>query len=319
MYSDSDKLNMQAFIKRLMLNPCFANETPLSIEEDIILFYLQNIQALKSTFTSPSFFPTLDWRSIEGLFLQSLSDEIDREVIKLLEKILFQKINFSFMNKLLSRQIDLMNYKNQMLGFLQEVLTRFEVRRGIEPALKMINYSIIDRYMREVFSKRSYIAREVERVEKLKLEHESIADYIKVLMLIGAIGYIRTDLDSAPLQYKMQAGEVKYSNAAGQETHFKNLKKQYSTVLSYFPPDLIDKSFQIYGSFADDNFLPATSRIAKIFYHFGRNYKPNIKIDKGADTFGKSWFNIQRRNYKFYGFDNNILDEFYRISAENYW
>jgi hypothetical protein len=50
-----------------------------------------------------------------------------------------------------------------------------------------------------------------------------------------------------------------------------------------------------------------------------KHYKPYTKVDRGAETPDKSWFNIARRNYKYYGFDIKMLDEFYKIAAENNW
>jgi hypothetical protein len=42
-------------------------------------------------------------------------------------------------------------------------------------------------------------------------------------------------------------------------------------------------------------------------------------VDRGADTPDKSWFSIARRNFKFYGYDVKMIDEFYKIAAENGW
>ena len=44
-----------------------------------------------------------------------------------------------------------------------------------------------------------------------------------------------------------------------------------------------------------------------------------MKIDRGAETSDKSWFNVARRNYKFYGYDLDMLVELHSISAENGW
>ena len=65
--------------------------------------------------------------------------------------------------------------------------------------------------------------------------------------------------------------------------------------------------------------METTSRIASIFSMRCKNYKPYNKVDRGAESPDKSWFNIARRNFKFYGFDIKMLDEFYKIAAENNW
>ena len=50
-----------------------------------------------------------------------------------------------------------------------------------------------------------------------------------------------------------------------------------------------------------------------------RNYKPEAQKDRGADTAIKSWINVARKNYKFYGYDIKMLDELYNIAADNGW
>ena len=47
--------------------------------------------------------------------------------------------------------------------------------------------------------------------------------------------------------------------------------------------------------------------------------KQGMKIDRGAAASDQSWFNVARRNYKYYGYDFDLLTELYNISAENGW
>lgn len=319
MYSEQDTQKMQAFIKRLTLNPCFANETPLAVEENIILFFLQNYNALRNTFTTPDYFPNMQWFEIENLFFKVLVDEVNLKLNSMIEKLLHGKINLGFMNTLLKRQINVMNFENQLLKIILKLLERFEIRRKFDPILKLINRGIVDAYIKEIFEKRSYTAREIERVEKLKLDPSEIPHYLKVMLLLSSLAYIRTDLDNASIHQKINVGEVKYPNLHSRLNFYKQITNEYTPELNLFPPDYIEKSLKSHMSFAEDEFLPATCRLSKIFYFYGKSFKPNVKVDKGAETFGKSWFQIQRRNYKFYGFDNGILEELYRIAAENYW
>nr|MDA3851255.1 hypothetical protein [Spirochaetaceae bacterium] len=72
-------------------------------------------------------------------------------------------------------------------------------------------------------------------------------------------------------------------------------------------------------SFQESNLLETTSRFAAIFCHRGMSYRQNMKIDRGAEGSDKSWFGISRRNYKFMGFDLDMVVELYNISSENGW
>ena len=72
-------------------------------------------------------------------------------------------------------------------------------------------------------------------------------------------------------------------------------------------------------SFQDNPYLESTSRLAAVFSHRCRNLRPGMKIDRGAETSDKSWFSVARKNYKFYGFDLDMLVELHGIAAENGW
>lgn len=319
MYSENDKVKMQSFIKRLILNPCFANENAYEIEENILLFFLQNVKALKATFSTPDFFPNLKWEEIQNLFTEVLKELTDEKGHALLEKVFYKNINMSFVNLLLNRQMNVNNYQNEMFELFKTLTQRTEIRKAIAPALKVISYNLIDNYIEKIKDGKTYIGFEIVKVEKLKLPIESFADYIKLLLMISMIGFIRNDIITGSLQARLNLGDLKFNNTAMQKAYYEKLTKQYTRTFKYIPLDLLQKSFKMHMSFNDDPLLPATARMAKIFYSFGKSYKPNIKVDKGAETFAKSWFQLQRRNYKYYGFDIKMLDELYRISAENYW
>jgi hypothetical protein len=85
------------------------------------------------------------------------------------------------------------------------------------------------------------------------------------------------------------------------------------------PGDLVKSAVGASISFQDNRFVEATGRLSAIFAARCRNYQPNIRVDRGADSPDKSWLSIARRNYKFYGFDIKMLDELYSIAAENGW
>jgi hypothetical protein len=65
--------------------------------------------------------------------------------------------------------------------------------------------------------------------------------------------------------------------------------------------------------------LEAVSRMGAILALRGRALSPAAVVDRGADTPDKSWFNVQRRNARWHGFDSLMLDELYTIAAENRW
>lgn len=319
MQNDS-KEKMMNFVKRLTANPCFSNETALEIEENILVFYKQNYRALIGTFSTASFFPGVSTDKVESLFVSCLQEITDEKLNKEFEKISSSLISFKFFNELYKKEFNTGSFQKLLLLFLQEISKRIEVRRTLSPIIKILNNKLINNYIDECFLKRSYIAFELEKVEKVRLNSNSIADYIKLILLFSILGHVRNDISITMINsMDYQPGDLKFPNSAVREKYFQNLSRQFSSTLSNFPPEIIQAATMTHVSALDDPLLPASSRISRIFYSLGKTYKPGMKIDKGAETFAKSWFQTQRRNYKYYGFDIKMLDEFYRISAENNW
>jgi hypothetical protein len=62
--------------------------------------------------------------------------------------------------------------------------------------------------------------------------------------------------------------------------------------------------------------IEAVSMFLKIIAERSKAAIVNQRVDKGAETPDKSWFNIARRNASYYGFDTRILDEFYIVATE---
>jgi hypothetical protein len=92
-----------------------------------------------------------------------------------------------------------------------------------------------------------------------------------------------------------------------------------SKELKVLPEPVLKSAVHASVSFNDNRFIEATSRLAAVLSARSRNYQAGIKVDRGADSPDKSWLSTARRNYKFYGFDIKLLDELYKIAAENVW
>jgi hypothetical protein len=90
-------------------------------------------------------------------------------------------------------------------------------------------------------------------------------------------------------------------------------------VLKTLPEEVLKSAVNSNVSFFENKFIEATARLTALFAARCRIYNPTVKVDRGADTPDKSWFSIARRNFKFYGYDVKMIDEFYKIAAENGW
>jgi hypothetical protein len=320
MFTQEQTNKMLAFINRLTQNPVFATETPIKIEENIYAFLIQNATALRSTFNSAAFFPGVGWNDVQNLFSEVLTNMVNQNLQPHIKMALEKKTNYQFVNVLLGRQLPPNQFQEQIQMFLGKIMNRIEIRRNLDSVLKIINYDVIDKYMQQIFRIKSYIAFEIRNVEKLKIPEEMIPHYIKIILVISLLSFYRADIDaSSTLTQRLAVNEVKFGTTAMQKDFYKKLVGQFAQDLNVFNQEFLLKSVSSHMNFLDDPQIPATSRLAKIFFNLGRHFKPNMKIDKGAETFEKSWFVAQRRNFKFFGFDIKMLDELYRIAAENYW
>ena len=319
MYTETDKNKMRDFIVRLISNPCFKNEPALAIESNIIQFLSQNATALRATFSSQNYFPNLNWKNAQDLFYNILTDEMDKQLLPKIKNIFQKNINFQFLNVILNRQIPAETFQNEMIKIISKFIKRFEIRNNLEYFIKIIDNNLIEKYLNEVFEKRSYIAREIQIVERLKLSPEFLSGLIKIIILISLLGYLRDDMSDASLLQKTSVKERNFGNIYAEKTFYEKIIRSITKTSSIFNEEIINKIIAFHLNFNDDKSIPATSRFSKIFFILGKNYNPKTKLDKGADTFEKSWFQSQRRNYKFFGFDIDMLNELYRISAENFW
>ena len=307
-------LKMQKFIHRLMANSCFAEETPFKVEDQIKLFFNVNQGSLKPTFSSQEFFPDLKWEEARKLFYITLREITNKAIRPTLNKLISTQLDFAFLNILSRRKRLPDEYSAQFLEFLLELIKKEPVRKKMDAVLTAINFRLVDKYVEEIFQKRSYTVFEVEKVQRLRLNAKDSASYIKLSLFLHLLAYTLGDV-----------------SVGGQGTHSENnvlflsekqctaLFNQSKKMLSYLPEDLLLNGIKTNMSFMEDTMLPATSRISRIVFQLGKSYRPDVQISRGAETFEKSWFQIQKKNFGFFGLDEKMIDEFYRIAAENYW
>jgi hypothetical protein len=194
--------------------------------------------------------------------------------------------------------------------FMEELLKKPEVRRGFTGGLSALIYNFSDKYIDQVFARKEYIHFELTKVQRLKLPREETKHMIQASILLKPLIYF---LGSSSTNQQADTANTVQTQFA--EKVFQVVKKR----LVFLPEEVLRSAINSNISFQENRNLGATARITAIFSARCRNYNPNQKIDRGADTADKSWFNIARRNFKFYGYDIKMLDEFYKVAAENGW
>ncbi len=246
MYTEKDRNKMKTFIDRLISNPCLKNESPLSIESNILQFLSQNDAPLKATFSSQEYFPNLNWNDIQDLFYNVLTDEIDGQLLPRLRAIMQKNINFQSLNIILNRQIPQETFQKEMLNIILKFIKRFEIRHNLENFMKVVENNLIEKYLDEIFEKKAYIAREIQFVEKLKLSPEFLSGLVKVIMLISLLGYIRNDISVAALLQKSSAKENRFGNIYAEKSFYEKLIRGSSSPSLIRPSRTLKKSMALW-------------------------------------------------------------------------
>lgn len=300
----------EAFVGRLLQNPALKGFSPLQREEQIIQFLHVNAAQLAPTLSSAQFFPGKNWSQIFSLLLSKLAEVIDREMYADLERIVRTRIDYTFVQLLGQTSVDHHRLADQLLGTVGKLLEKPEARRAFTGAYTALHFGLSERYVDEIFNRKSYIHFELTKVQRLRMGKDEVRNYVDTsLLLKPAIFIVSTGGKS---QQDRATGMVQNQFA---EKVLGVLKKE----LTVLPEQVLKSAVHANVSFNENRFIEATSRLSAVMAARSRNYQANITVDRGADSPDKSWLSTARRNYKFYGFDIKLLDELYKIAAENLW
>lgn len=299
-----------AFISRLMQNPALQGYTVLQKEEQIIQFLHTNAAQLAPTLASQQFFPGKNWNQIFSLLVRALFDISDLELKREIQSILHDRLSFTFLSFLQQQQPQEAKVREQIADLMEELMEKSEARRTFTGAYAAIKFNIADRYLTEVFARKKYIHFELTKVQRLRMSKDEVSNFVDfTLFLRPSI----TLLSSGSQRQQDRAVGIVQGQFA--DKVFQTLKKR----LSALPEQALRSVVNSCISFNENRFIESTARLAAIFAARARNYHPHLRVDRGADTPDKSWFAISRRNFRFYGFDVKMLDELYKIAAENMW
>jgi hypothetical protein len=225
-----------------------------------------------------------------------------------LRRIVFDQIDFSFVSLLGGSAAARDRISDQVYETLTELLKRRATRRALTGPYTATNYRIATPYIDRVFARKSYIHFELTKVQRLRMGRDEVKSLVEATVLLKPVVHLsgsHSEADNVSGLVPAQFAERAFQSVSSQ--------------LSLLPEQVVRTALNASVSFTEHRFVEATSRLAAIFGGRGRDYRPDIRVDRGADTPDKSWLSIARRNHKFYGFDVKMLDELYSIAAENGW
>lgn len=299
------------FVNRLLSNPALQGLNPLQKEEQIFQFLSQNAGQLYPTLSSASFFPGNTWEQILDKLSVALISEINKNLLPNLMAFLSDKIDLSFISFIRQQNVSHQKIKEQTYNFMVQLLQKPEARRGFAGCYTALAFNFAEKYVSQLVSRKEYAHFELVKVQRLRMGKEELKNMINLSILLRPAIFALTP-----------AGSSTPSDASSGNVQSQFAEKVSQAVggqLGYLPEDVVKSAVNSNVSFTENRFLEATSRIAALFANRCKNYTPQAKVDRGADSPDKSWFNIARRNFKFYGYDVKMIDEFYKIAAENSW
>lgn len=298
------------FVQRLLANPALKTLTPLQKEEQIISFLRINSRQLYPTLSSPAFFPGVPWNDIFQKMVEELYLITAESIAAGLKEYFSRTINFHY-TSFFSRSFPMNGEReSQLYGFMMKIVGHPLARRGLTGPYSAIALRLAHRYLDEVYDGRGYIRFELEKVQRLAMSQEEVKNMVRTTML----------LQPAVLLYQTGGGQ-NANMVRGLIPHpfALKVKESLEKELPFLPPEVIESAVMSNVSFGERGDIPATSRLAALFSMLARDYKPGMKIDRGAATQERSWFGVARQNHRHFGFDIKMVDELYRLAAENGW
>ena len=286
--------------------------TCLQKEEQMIQFLNLNGSKLYPTLSSPAFFNGQTWSNIYQLMIKALTDLTDKELLPDLSGIINTEIDFSFATFLQESHASENAIRQQILQFVDEMIRKPESRRAMTGCYTVIKSKILERYIERIFDRQKYINFELRKVQKLRMGPAETTNMMKIsLLLRPAVPFFSTAVGF------VDSGAAK--TGVIQSQFSERVIQQMEKSLNIIPLDAIKSGVNSNLSFLDNNYIETTARMTAIYAFRCLNFRADMKIDRGAESSDKSWFNIARRNYKYYGFDLDMINELYNIAAENGW
>ena len=319
----NDKNKVLEFVKYLISNPNIKNEPPLIREGMIISFIATNLRQLKQTLGSQRFFPHIDAERVIGEVLQVLKQMSLHYLLPKLESWLDNSINFAVVEDLFPlkgkrRSQSQDSYRSMMLDYLNTTLAYNEVRYNFNSVVNIFRHDVLEKYLPEIFNRRRFIYNEIKRVEKFDLDYDEYIEYAKIIFLIKSSVFTRVPMSTGSGMRRANINETQRLSMSMPE-----FIKKLGMSMKESLPFLTDRAIvtAIKSNFKERQ-TSLNEASARLFYIIGsryQDYKHYSKIDRGAESLDKSWFNVARTNSSFYGFNEKMVNELYMIAGDNMW
>ena len=301
-----------SFVQHLYSNPSLRYYTPLQREDQINQFLNQNSQALLPTLSSSQFFPGYSWDRIVGLIFNLVRERTDQLFGVDIRELISHRINFSFLKEYAVASVNYDQIQEQLLEVVDEIMRYPRARQVLSGSYVAVLYGVFVRYLQVSFSRKRYVHFEFTKVQKFHFSVDHLAALLRLVLLLMPIVWVFVDKEFPDSSVRITSTNLPRSI----------LDKALNYLverLTLLPESILKSAIYANVSFSENADIDATSRVAALFSARCRNYIPSLKVDRGAESADKSWLYIAKRNYKFYGFDAKMLEEFYSVASEEKW
>ena len=304
---------MEEFVSRLWTNPALRSVSLQKKENQILSFIKENSEQLKGSLTRDPYFPDLSWEDIIRLLFTELTDRVVRTAEPKLDNVIdrvarsevaavFEKGELSpvRIRELIGSQLRNKPFRDQLLNVLDTVQNQF-----------------FDRYVEIALERRKVIYYELVRRDRLEMDPGLIPDYLGFAALFRPFIHYRPGgeggRDAATLA---SAGK----NRKVQEAIRKRLEEAILQDAGFLPLQILRPGLDSWqDATREDEDVSGSARLINILVSRAADYDPTQGSERGAETPDKSWFNINRKTARYYGYDQKFLEELYTIAGDEGW
>ena len=304
---------MEEFVSRLWTNPAIRSSSILKKENQILSFVKENSAQLKSSLTRDPYFPDLSWEDIIRLLFTELTDRVVRTVEPRLETVLERVINREILAALGASDFSAVRLKELIVNQLRNKPFRDQLIH----VLDTIQNRFFERYVSMALERRKVIYYELVRRDRLEFDSTLIPDYLNFSTLFRPFYHYRIGGDPSRGDAVTLAGAGK--NRKMVEANRSRLENELRDAIGMIPEPIIGAGLESWLDASGDNDISGSARLISILVNRSVDFDPQQTHERGAETPDKSWFNINRKTARYYGYDVKFLEELYSIAGDEGW
>lgn len=317
---DNEKQKISAFVDHLFQNDNIKNE-PIVIAENLIInFITKNISVLKQTLTAPQFFPGKPIEETLQLILTELRDRVLNQIKSFLYDYVQNNINFNAVNAIPDGSTIAPDFiKEKFIQYLDIILTHKDARINFNSIINIFKYDVFERYLNEIFARREFAYNELAKVQKVNLKNvQDHIDYLKILLILKNAAYIKIPFTAGATKKNLNLTDLKKVPNLTPK-FFELVEEEILKMVPGLNKKIVKMALKANCPQDQTELEESSARFIYIISNRFQEYKHFEKVDRGAESPDKSWFNIAKKNVGFYGYDKRVLEELYRIAGDNNW